>query len=177
MQKTITFSQEKFRREIAFISIMWIALIAISIPMAISLFNSIWATNNITIFAKLAPTIVALFALLYCLFVPLYYIMCTFQYRGHDRYVVITYDEDNKIVKYCKRSCDSEIVFFISDITIIEQHMSKWGPYYYCIMLNNETKIIVTSLMDGINDFIRQYKKQCQDQNEAFLTRWGIHLP
>ncbi|MBO7629648.1 MAG: hypothetical protein J6S87_06865 [Bacteroidales bacterium] len=177
MQKTITFAHEKYGREVALISIVWIALIAIFVPMTVSFISTIWTADDVSIATKIAPTVVVLFVLSYCIFVPFYYIICTLQYRRHDRDVIITYDEDTQIVKYNNKSYENEIIFNISDITVVEKHMSKWGPNYYKINLKDGTKIIVTSLLEGISELIKQYDRQRPDPNEGFSTGFWLNLP
>ena len=173
-----TYSSGKYIRNLVFISITWILFLALFVPKLPYLYAQVWSSDDLTIIMRLFLFCILLFVTVYCLLVPLYYLLCTIQFSHYDEDTIINYDNKTQTIHYKNDKCSfKETIFSLSDIVLIKRHISVWGPTYDCLCLKDEKKIYVTSLIPGFNQVIRQYDKQRPDQDEGFSWGFWIHLP
>ena len=177
MQKTIKFSPEKFISEIARISFFWIVLIVLFISLVYPLYNKIWTSESMLL-VKIVILCGVLFVTIYCLFVPLYHIFSVIQHYHYDKDTIIIYDEETQTICYKNKGrVNNEFKFSMSEILLIEQHLTNIGPTFYSIELKNGTRIYVTSLLDDIVEILKRFKECWPEKYYGRSLMFGSHIP
>ena len=178
MQMVFTYSHSKYIRSLVFISITWILFLVLFVPMLPNLYIQVYSSDNLSIILRLFLLCAVVLVTIYCLLVPLYYLLCTIQFSRYDKEATINYNDETQTICYKNdNSSVKEIVFSLSDIVLIKRHLSVWGPTYDCLCLKDEKKIYVTSLIPDFNQVIRLYDKQRPDPDKGFSWGFWIHLP
>ena len=173
-----TYSHSKYIRSLVFISITWILFLVLFVPILPNLYIQVYSSDNLPIILRLFLLCAAVLVTIYCLLVPLYYLLCTIQFSHYDKDTIINYDDSTQTIHYKNNnSLIKEETFSLSDIELVEQHMSQWGPTYHCLCLKDGKKIIVTSLISDFNIVIRQYDRQRPNPDEGLSWGFWIHLP